>query len=374
MPKSIIITGVNGQLGQFLVKYLQENQPDVKIIGTVRHKSYDKQEYIFDSSTITWELMDLSDVHSIDNLIIKYKPDYFVNTSANAFVGDSWKIPVQHLEQNCIGVLHQLEAIRKHSPNTRYFNMGTSEEFGNNVNDGKLQGEDTKIDPKSPYGASKAAARYLISIYRKSYNLYAIQNWTFNFESELRGEKYVTKKVTQGVARIKKALDNNLPFEPIELGNLDSVRSWQFCGDVADSIWRSLNQDIYNEEIKKHKDNDLNNGISHPTIFDVPYIKEYVVSSTESHTIRELVEEAFKCARIDGYWTYKPDDRNISEQFQLLNSIKVLVKINPKYFRPLDVTFLNGDSSLIQKELGWKPTLTFKELIKRMVDWDLKHS
>ena len=357
---NLIITGVNGQLGQFITKYVLENCPDVQIIGTIRHKSYDGQPYIFDKTKITWELMDLSDVHSIENLIIKYKPKYFINTAANAFVGESWSVPVQHVEQNTIGVLHQLESIRKHSPETRYFNMGTSEEFGNDINDGILQNEHTKINPKSPYGCSKACARYLINVYRKSYNLYALQNWTFNFESELRGEKYITKKVTLGVARIYNEIKNSKSVIPIEIGNLNSYRSWQFCGDVADSIWRCLNQDIYNSELK---------GVS---LQQLPkYIKEYVVSASETHNIRELIEESFRNIGIIGMWNNNTTNPE-SEVF--MTDSTILVKINPKYFRPVDVTFLNGDSSLIKKELGWKNTLTFKQLIQRMVEYDVNNN
>jgi GDPmannose 4,6-dehydratase len=245
---------------------------------------------------------------------------------------------VQHIQQNCIGVLYQLEAIRKHSPDTRYFNMGTSEEFGCTSDNG-LQNESTIINPKSPYGASKAAARYLINIYRQSYNLYAVQNWTYNFESELRGYQYVTKKVTLGAARIRKEIDNNKSITPIELGNLDSVRSWQFAGDVADSIWKSLNNPLGP--------------------------KDYVVASSNCNTIRELVEKAFAYANIPGYW---------QNNMYLKSSGEVLVCTNPKFVRPSDVTFLKGDSSLIQKELGWKSTLTFDQLVKRMVEYDLNHA
>ena len=372
--KNFIITGINGQLGQFLAKYLLENQPDINIIGTIRHKSYDNQPYIFDTKKITFELMDLCDVHSIDNLIAKYKPAYMVNSAANAFVGESWAVPVQHLEQNAIGVLHQLEAIRKHSPNTRYFNMGTSEEFGNDLNDGKLQDEKTKIDPKSPYGCSKAAARYLINIYRKSYGLYAIQNWTYNFESELRGDKYITKKITKGVARICLDLKRNRDFTPIEVGNINSYRSWQFCGDVADSIWRCLNQELYNKGLADYLTIKSENGKTriNEESFLSSKIKEYVVSSPECHSIRELIEVSFKEAGIDGEWNNDGSGNPLYEIYRTKDKKHTLVSINKKYFRPSDVTFLNGDSSLIQKELGFKSTLSFKELIKRMVDWDFK--
>jgi GDPmannose 4,6-dehydratase len=361
IQKNIIITGINGQLGQFLAKYLQEREPEVQIIGTIRHKSYDNQPYIFDKTKAIIELMDLSDVHSIENLIIKYKPNFFVNTAANAFVGESWAVPVQHIEQNTIGVLHQLEAIRKHSPLTRYFNMGTSEEFGCRENNG-LQDESTIISPKSPYGCSKAAARYLISVYRKSYGLYAVQNWTFNFESELRGEKYVTKKVTMGVVKIHNEIRSGKQPNPIEIGNLDSHRSWQFCGDVADSIWKCLNQEKYNKSFKAFDSLCSEQSLKQLSTL----IKEYVVSAPETHSIRELIETSFSNVGIEGNW----HGSGVNEKFISKDNI-TLVIVNPKFLRPVDVTFLNGDAKSIQNDLGWKPTLSFKDLIQRMVSWDL---
>ncbi len=364
--RNIVITGANGQLGQFLIKYLLEKEPELEIIGTIRHKSYDNQKYIFDRSKIKLELMDLSDSHSIENIILKYKPNYFVNTAANAYVGESWKVPIQQFELNTLGVLHQLESIRKHSPHTRYFNMGTSEEFGNDNNDGKLQDENTLINPKSPYGCSKAASRYLINTYRRSYNLYALQGWTFNFESELRGEKYVTKKITKGVARIYHAIINNQKFEPIELGNLESVRSWQFCGDVADGVWRMLNQELF-----WASKGDWN--------YIVSRIKPYVMSASSCHTIKEFVELSFQKAQIiEGQWynSGKNEFYGISYNDDCGNPRYIkhhLVRINPEFLRLQDVTYLNGDASNIRNDLGWKSTLTFEELVDRMVKYDIEN-
>ncbi|MEK6880756.1 MAG: GDP-mannose 4,6-dehydratase, partial [Nanoarchaeota archaeon] len=187
------------------------------------------------------------------------------------------------------------------------FSGNTSEEFGNDYNDGKLQNEDTLINPKSPYGCSKAAARYIVNTYRKSYNLYAIQGWTFNFESELRGEKYVTKKITQGVARIYHAIKNNQSFKSIELGNLDSYRSWQFCGDVADGIWRQLNQEKYCES-----KGDWN--------YIVSRIKQYVMSADSCHTVREFVELAFKYANIKGYWNTDGSGKYEHQMFAMVEN------------------------------------------------------
>lgn len=353
MTKTVIITGINGQLAQFMAKHLLDTEPDVRVIGTLRHKSFDNQPYIFDRSRITIELMDLSDAHSIESLIIRHKPDYFINAAANAFVGESWQVPRQHFEINALAVLDQLEAIRKHSPHTRYFNMGTSEEFGVSEKTGP-QNEETLLAPKSPYGSAKCAARHIVSVWRQSYGLFAIQGWTFNFESEIRGEKYVTRKISLGVARIARAIKDGKPFEPLELGNLDSHRSWQYAADVADGIWRMLNQ-------------------------EKPI--EMVLSAPDTHTVREFVERAFAAAGIGGAWL-KIDSHPETEEYvsgmldtpegsQLL-PVKALVRINSTFLRPSDVTYLHGDATRARTELGWSPKVSFDQLVTRMVQSDLR--
>ena len=347
MSKKVIITGVNGQLGQFLAKYLIENHLDIEIIGTTRYKSVPHTDYIFDKSRVTFELMDLSDSNSIENVIKKHQPDYFINSAANAFVGDSWTLPAQHFQINCLGVMYQLEAIRKYSPKTRYFTMGTSEEFG--CTEKSLLNEKSPLEPLSPYGASKCASRHIVRVWRESYGLYAIQGWTFNFESEIRGEKYVTRKITKGVARIHDAIKNSRDWQPIELGNIDSFRSWQHAEDVARGIFLMLNQDEKN-------------------------FKEYVLSAPDVHNVREFVEKSFAAAGINGTWS----GLGLNEQFVSLDNwdetgpFKPLVKINPEFYRPADVTYLHGDASAIRSELGWKSEVSFDELVKRMVESDIK--
>lgn len=363
MSKKVIITGSNGQLGQYLIKYLQDRMDaygeKYEIIGTVRHKSYDKQDYIFDLKRMKFDLMELADPHSIESLVVKCKPDYFINTSANAFVGESWALPYQQIELNTIGVLHQLEAIRKHSPSTRYFNMGTSEEFACSENNGP-QNENTKIWPKSPYGCSKAAARYLVNVYRQSYGLYAIQGWTFNFESKLRHTKYVTGKVAANVARIFVSLERGNDFEPLEVGNIYSYRSWQAAEDVADGIWRSLNQEVYRKDLQPelYQEGKYSKDLVKP-------LKEYVLSVPETYTVKEFIERAFAHVGIFGAWS----GQGVDEVYKDINTSRVLVKINPEFFRPLDVTFLHGDSSMARKELGWKPKVDFQTIIAEMVNY-----
>ncbi len=378
MTKTAVITGINGQLGQYMAKYLNDNHPNIRVVGTQRHKSYDEQPYIFDRSKVVFELMDLSDAHSIESIIVKYKPDFFINTAANAFVGESWQVPAQHFEINCLAVLHQLEAIRKHSPHTRYFNMGTSEEFG--ATEKGVLNEQSPLSPKSPYGASKVAARQVVKVWRESYGLYAIQGWTFNFESPvLRGEKYVTRKVTKGVARIARAIKDGQPFEPIELGNLDSSRSWQFAGDVARGIWAMLNQEDHLktwQEALSGIDVSKESAVLLATKSGTWTPKEYVLSYPGVNTIRELVEKAFAAAGLyANHWLGSGvDERYVRDRgghFNVPEQQDVLVRINPKFFRPVDVTYLHGDASTIKRDLGWEPKVTFDELVTRMVKSDL---
>lgn len=392
MSKTAIITGINGQLGQYMAKYLLDNHPDIRVVGTQRHKSYDAQPLLFPRDKVTIDLMDLSDAHSIESLIVKYKPEFFVNTAANAFVGESWAVPAQHFEINALAVLHQLEAIRKHSPHTRYFNMGTSEEFG--ATEKSFLNESSPASPRSPYGASKVAARQIVKVWRESYGLYAIQGWTFNFESEIRGEKYVTRKVTKGVARIAKAIVEGNSFEPIELGNVDSHRSWQHAEDVARGIWTMLNQDYYNLDMIPAAAKAAEEADGCPKGFEeqrrafyASRAKDYVLSAPDVHTVRELVEKAFYAAGIQGKWegqglderylfTYGSvsfGDMSVLTEPLLFRRgpLDTLVRINPAFFRPADVTYLHGDASAIQRDLGWSPKVTFDELVTRMVRNDL---
>lgn len=332
--KKCLITGINGQLGQQLSIYLSENHKNVEIVGTVRHKSKDTYD---NNLGLEIETMDLSDSYSVESVIKKHKPDYVINTAANAFVGESWKLPVQHFSINAVGVLHLLEAIKNNSPDTRFYNCGTSEEFGDV--DYSPQDERHPLKPRSPYGAAKCAARHLVKVYRESYNMFAIQGWMFNFESPFRGEKYVTRKVTKGVARIKKSFDNSIPFEPIQIGNLNAKRPWQHAKDVCRAIWLMLNNSAPNE---------------------------YVVSSNHIYSVRQFIEKAFAFA---GFLNLKWFGSGLDEK--LTSDNIVLVEINKDFFRPAEVELLLGDSKLIEKDLGWKPKISFDCIVKEMVEYDI---
>jgi len=228
------------------------------------------------------------------------------------------------------------------------FSGNSSEEFG----DVQYSPQDIlhPIRPRSPYGASKASARHLVKIYRESYTLYAVHGILFNHEGTKRGEEFVTRKISKGVARIYHAIKNNQPFHPIELGNLDAKRDWSDSEDFVDGVWKMLNQE-------KPKD--------------------YILSSDETHSIREFVEKAFKTANIDGVWHGNGEN----EEFSVSNAMRetidfkssILVKINPKYYRPAEVELLLGDSSLARKELGWEPKISFDKLVERMVKFDIEN-
>lgn len=343
--KIIGISGIQGQLGQHLAKFFQENYPEFIIIGTIRHKtSNGVEKIIYDESKVIYELMDLNDQFSIENLFINYKFDYFFNTAANAFVGESWKLGASHLLQNGLGVLYQLEAIKNHSPKTRYINMGTSEEFAV-CGKSEPQNENTLISPRSPYGCSKSYSRYICNVYKESFNLYVLQPWTFNFESVLRPDKYLPRKVTKAVARIKNELDTNKKINSLKLGNIYSYRSWQAAEDVARGLWLMLNQT--NEP------------------------KNYVLSATDTYSVKTFVERAFFHAGIIGNWIGE-EEYPLENKF-IKDTGEALVEISEEFYRPLDVTYLHGDPSLIKKELGWESKISFEQIVSQMVKNDIEN-
>jgi GDPmannose 4,6-dehydratase len=348
MRKKVIITGVTGQDGSYMADFLLEKNEYI-VYGMARRaatNNYHNIKHLLKNSNFKLVTGDLSDSQSIDNLVREIKPDYFVNLAAQSFVGSSWQIPEQTFDIDAIGVIRCLEAIRKHAPACRFYNAGSSEELGNV--DYSPQNENHPLKPRSPYGAAKAAARHIVKVYRESYNLYAIQGLLYNHESPRRGEEFVTRKITKNIVRIKKSIDLGLKFEPLELGNIYSKRDWSHAKDFVCGIWAMLNQ----EEPK-----------------------EYLLASGKEHTVKEFIEKAFKLLGIKGEWIGK----GLQEEFILTatsNSIfydrKVLVKINENFYRPAEVDLLLGDAAKARKELGWEPKISFDNLVKEMVDLDLK--
>lgn len=346
--KTVVVTGVTGQDGSHMVDFLLKNT-DLLIFGGVRRLSVYNHKNIKHINSERFHLInfDLTDSHAIARTVEKLQPDYFINFAAQSFVASSWDFAKQTWATNSTSILDILEAIRLYKPSCRLYQAGSSEEFGNVIY--TPQDEKHPLRPRSPYGASKAASRQLIKVYRDSYNLYAIQGWLFNHEGVRRGEEFVTRKITKNVARIYSALKNNEEFTPLELGNMEAQRDWSDSEDFIEGVWMMLNQDIYNKNY---------DGIP----------KDYVFSSNETHTIKEFVEKAFNIAGINGAWIGK------NEHLMYILDNKTLVQINPKFYRPAEVELLLGDSSKAREELNWKPKISFDMLVKRMVENDLIES
>ena len=362
---SIIITGVTGQDGSHMVDYLLKNT-DYTIYGAARRLSVSNHEnikHITDPRFVLFN-MDVTDPHSIGKSIQTIQPSYFINFAAQSFVGSSWDFPEQTWQTNCTAILHMLEAIRQYNPNCRFYNAGSSEEFGDVMY--SPQDENHPPRPRSPYGASKVAARQLVKVYRESFKLYAVQGWLFNHEGTRRGEEFVTRKISKGVARIKKKFDyvNKVgaswePIPPISLGNLDAKRDWGDSEDFVDAVWRMMNQNEY--ILQRCQETNT------ASFYCPPFVpKDYVVGTGEGHSIREFVEKSFECAGIKGDW----NGTDANERFVTTGGV-VVVNVDPKFYRPAEVNKLVANYSSIKNDLGWTPTTAFESLVRKMVENDL---
>jgi len=346
--KTVVITGVTGQDGSIMVDFLLKNT-DYLIFGGVRRLSVYNHKNVKHINSDRYHLInfDLTDTHAIARTVEKLQPDYFINFAAQSFVASSWDFARQTWSTNSTSVLDILEAIRLYKPSCRLYQAGSSEEFGNVLY--TPQDENHPLRPRSPYGASKAASRQLIKVYRDSYGLYAIQGWLFNHEGPRRGEEFVTRKITKNIARIHDAIKNNQDFTPMELGNINAKRDWSDAEDFIEGVWMMLNQDIYNKNYNGNPN-------------------EYVFSSNETHTIKEFVQKAFEIASIKGNWVGENENAKY-----ISNDGKVLVEVNPKFYRPAEVELLLGNSSKAREELCWQPKISFEQLIKKMVENDIQN-
>ena len=340
MSKKVLITGILGQDGSNMAEYLLNNT-DNRVYGMQRRSGTPNFRNI--KSFIAhdrFSLVDgeLTDSASINDLVIKIQPDYFINFGANSYVGVSWDTPLSVFDINASGVIRCLEAIRKHKPDCRFYSAGSSEELG----DVDYSPQDIKhpIKPRSPYGASKAAARHLVKVYRESYNLYAVHSILFNHEGPRRGAEFVTRKITKKVAEIFHKIKNKESFETLKLGNIDSRRDWSDSRDFMRGVWLMLNQN-------KPKD--------------------YVLASGETNSVKDFVTKAFSAAGIPGLWS----GEGLEAKFRLFQENTVLAEISEEWFRPAEVDLLHGDASDAEKELGWKREISFDKMIEDMVQCDL---
>src|SRR6267143_1536544 len=316
MAKRALITGITGQDGSYLAELLLEN--GYEVVGMMRRSSAPnlwRVEHLLDR--ITLKPADLLDQLSLLRLVDEVRPHELYNLAAMSFVPASWDQPMLTGEFNAQGVTRLLDAVRRVDPSIRFYQASSSEMFG------KVrqvpQNELTPFYPRSPYGVSKVFAHYITVNYRESYNLFAVSGMLFNHESPRRGLEFVTRKVSDGVARIKLGRADTL-----SVGNLDAQRDWGFAGDYVRMMWLMLQQDRADD---------------------------YVIATGVSHSVRELVEIAFARAGLD--W-------------------QKYVRIDPALLRPAEVDHLLGDASKARAELGWMPTVAFKELVEMMVDADLQ--
>ncbi len=311
-----MITGITGQDGSYLSEFLLDK--GYEVYGMVRRSSverFDRIEHIKDRLNLIQG--DLTDQSSLDEAIKSIQPAEVYNLAAQSFVPTSWNQPTLTAEVTGIGTTRLLEAIRKIKPDAKFYQASSSEMFGK-VRE-VPQTELTPFHPRSPYGVAKVYGHFITVNYRESYNIFACSGILFNHESPRRGLEFVTRKITHGAARIKVGLAKEL-----RLGNLDAKRDWGFAGDYVKAMWLMLQQ-------------------SEPD--------DYVVATGQTHSVREFVELAFGCAGLD--W-------------------KKYVVIDPKFLRPAEVELLVGDPAKAKKKLGWKPDVTFEELVKMMVEGDIK--
>ena len=338
--KKIIITGVTGQDGSHMADYLLKNT-NFKIYGAVRRLSVKNHENILHlENEPRFELinMDLNDAHSMRDVIIDIQPDYFINFAAQSFVAGSWDYPIQTWDTDADAVLHILESIRRFAPACRFYNAGSSEEFGDVIY--SPQNEEHPLRQQSPYGAAKCAARHIVRVYRESYGLFAIQGWLFNHEGTRRGLDFVTRKISNGVAKIKHAIESGQEIPTLQLGNIDAQRDWTDAEDFMAGVWMMLNR-------------------------DKP--KNYVLASGKMYTVREFLNESLKCADIK--FIAKGSEEN--EEYYTEDG-KLIFKVNSKFYRPAEVHELCGDCSLAEQEMGWTRKTDFYGLVKKMYDNDYK--
>jgi GDPmannose 4,6-dehydratase len=331
--KRALITGVTGQDGSYLSELLLSKGYEVH--GLVRRVSnYEMKniEHIRDRLNLYWG--DLENEHHICSIINDVKPDEIYNLAAQSDVKISFEIPEYTGDVTALGCLRVLEAVRKFSPNSRVYQASSSEMYGDSS---PPQNEDTRFNPQSPYGAAKLYAYYLAKIYRKAYGMFVANGILFNHESPRRGLNFVTRKITNAVAKIKLGKEKEL-----ELGNLSARRDWGYAPDYVEAMWLMLKQD---------KPDD------------------YVIASGEMHSVREFVEAAFDRVRISIEWSGK----GVKEKGIDAKTGATLVTVSPRFFRPTEVDLLTGDYSKAKAKLGWSPKTTFKKLVRIMVDHDLRN-
>lgn len=331
--KNALITGITGQDGSYLAELLLEK--GYEVYGIMRRKSvvdYGNVDHI--KEKIHFIYADMTDLVSLIKAMQISQADEVYNLAAQSFVATSWDTPIGTAEIDALGVTNMLEAIRMVKPEARFYQASTSEMFG------KVQEipqtEKTPFYPRSPYGVAKLYGHWITKNYRESFGLYACAGILFNHESERRGKEFVTRKITYSVAKIKKGIQDH-----VELGNLDAKRDWGHSKDYVRAMWLMLQQE---------------------------QADDYVIATNETRTVREFVETAFKHVGIDIVW----EGKGVDEIGKDKETGKILVKVNPQFFRPAEVELLLGNPEKAEKKLGWEREISFSELVERMIKNDIE--
>jgi len=338
--KKALITGITGQDGSYLCEILLEKGYEVH--GMIRRSSSfntGRIDHLYNDKDILNKKLflhygDLTDSSNLNRMLEKIHPDEIYNLGAQSHVKVSFEVPEYTAEVDGIGTLRFLDAIKETGLQTKFYQASTSELYGKVLE--TPQTEETPFYPRSPYGVAKLYGFWIIKNYREAYNIFASNGILFNHESPRRGGTFVTRKITRAAARIKYGIQDNL-----ELGNMDAKRDWGFAPEYCEGMWRMLQQDTPGD---------------------------YVLATNETHTIREFADLAFRELDMELEWTGTGEEEKGIEK----KTGRVLVKVDPRYYRPTEVDLLLGDPAKAKKELGWEPKTKFEDLVKLMVkaDWE----
>ena len=334
--KTALITGVTGQDGAYLSKFLIEK--GYEVYGTARRgasEKFSRLDYLNVTNKINIIDFDLLELSNVQKVIKEIMPDEIYNLAAQSFVPTSFDLPILTSDINALGTLRILDAILSINKEIKFYQASTSEMFGKVLE--IPQNENTRFYPRSPYGVSKLFAHHITINYRESYNLFACSGILFNHESPLRGHEFVTKKITRALTRIKMGRSGTL-----SLGNIEAKRDWGFAGDYVHAMWCILN----------HKRPD-----------------DYVVSSEKSHSVKEFIDLALSLLDFNYEWIGEGIDQQAVDK----DSGNTIIRIDKKYYRPAEVDILIGDSNKIRKDIGWIPKYSFDQLVKEMIDFELKN-
>jgi len=336
VKKSAIITGITGQDGAYLAQFLLKK--GYKVYGGIRrgyNSDFSKLSFLGIKDNIEFIDFELLEYTNICKVLQKYQPDEFYNLAAQSFVGVSFDLPIYTTQVDALGVAYILESIKTFSPNTKFYQASTSEMFG--MVQEIPQSEKTPFYPRSPYGVAKLYAHFLTVNYRESYNLHASSGILFNHESPLRGLSFITKKITDHFAQIFCGITE----APLELGNLNSQRDWGFAGDYVEAMWLMLQQEKADD---------------------------YVIATGETYSCIDFIDLAAKYCGFDLVWEGENENKKAINK----KNNKVIVIVNPKYYRPAEVDLLLGDPKKAESCLNWKRKVDFPSLVEMMVTNDIK--